>query len=179
MKIQDLVKSVRLNRILAVVLASVLIVVTTACANPPAPTVSGTGSYTERRGQQTELYAPVQKQKGGMNQYEDTEPTVDNKATKTEAKALVDRAKSNLRKSIDAPEDYTRNYREGAPLNERVERLTDDVTSSIKETGEGVVEGTQRGLRNVRENTQDAGKEVEKNVDKAARRASDEIQDRT
>lgn len=179
MRIQDLVKSVRLNRVLAVVIAGVLLVVTTACANPPAPTVSGTGSYTERRGQQTELYAPVQKPKGGMNQYEDTEPTVDNKATKTEAKALVDRAKSNLRKSIDDPKDYARNYRDGAPLDERVERLTDDVTSSIKETGEDVVEGTQRGLRNIRENTQDAGKEVGRNVDQAARKASNEIQDRT
>jgi hypothetical protein len=73
--IKGVFAAVNVRSILAIVLAAVVVLVTTACnANPPAPNVSGTGSYYNKKGQNTELYDTIQPRKDGMNNYSDTDP---------------------------------------------------------------------------------------------------------
>lgn len=73
--IERVFSNFNVRSLLAVVLAAVVVLVTTACnANPPAPNVSGTGSYYNKKGQNTEIYDTTQPRKGGMNQYSDVDP---------------------------------------------------------------------------------------------------------
>lgn len=65
--------SFNLRALLAVVLAVGMMLVTTACSQD-SPSASGTGSYYQKKAQNTELYDTIQPRKGGMNQYEDTDP---------------------------------------------------------------------------------------------------------
>lgn len=65
--------SVSLRSLLSLALAAIVVLVTTACS-PNSPSVTGSGSYYDKKGQNTELYDPIQPRKGGMNQYEDTDP---------------------------------------------------------------------------------------------------------
>lgn len=177
--INDFIKSGRLSRIVVVFCAGMLVWMTAACnANPPAPNVSGTGSYYENRGQATELYDPIQDKKGGMNQYEDVKPTASTRESEAKAKQLVDRAKANTERAASRPEDYARNYRSGKPLGERVEDLADDVTDSVEEVTEGVSRGTQRGVRNLRDNASDAAKDATQGAERATDKAADYVRDR-
>jgi len=175
--LRNFVKSIRPSRIITLFLAGVFVLLNTAC-KPPAPMVSGTGSYNERKSQQTELYDTIQERKGGMNQYEDVEPSASDRAT-AESKELVDSARANLRKSIESPEDYVENYTEGAPLTERVKRLSDDVGESIENTASDVTDAAQRGARTTKRNTQDAAERATRSVEEGAENAADFAQDRT
>jgi hypothetical protein len=176
-KLNNVIKSIKLGRVLGVFLAGCLLVLTTAC-KPPSPQVTGMGAYNENRGQQTELYDPIQEKKGGMNQYSDTDPRLKARGVEAEARKLTERARQNLQNRADNPQEFVENYRQGAPLGERVKNITENVGESAKETLEDVSKGTQRGMRSVRENTQDTAKETTKAAERAADRASRFTQDR-
>ncbi|NJN85129.1 MAG: hypothetical protein HC881_00840 [Leptolyngbyaceae cyanobacterium SL_7_1] len=175
--LRSFVRSIRPSRVITVFLAGIFVLVSTAC-KPPAPNVSGTGSYNARKGQQTELYDTIQDRKGGMNQYEDVEPAASNRAD-LESKQLVDSARANLRKSINSPEDFVENYKEGTPLTERVKRISNDVERSVENTADDVSDAAQRGVRNTQRNTQDAAERVTRNVEQGTEEASDFVQERT
>lgn len=73
--IERVFSAFNVRSLIAVVLAAVVVMVTTACnANPPSPSVTGNGSYYNKKGQNTELYDTIQPRKGGMNQYDDVDP---------------------------------------------------------------------------------------------------------
>lgn len=176
-RLQKLVKSIRISRVVMIFMAGVLVLLNTAC-KPQAPNVSGTGLSNERKAQQTELYAPNQEKKGGINRYNDVESSADNRGD-LKAKELVDSARSNLRKSIDTPEDLVENYKDGAPLGERVKRLSNDVGESIENTANDVTDAAQRGVRNTQRNTENAAERATRSVERGAEEASDFAQDRT
>lgn len=141
---------------LMAVLAGALLLFSTACSNPKVISNSqpdpNTGSYYQKSGQQTELYAPVQERKGGMNMYEDVDPHANTKGTQKMAKKLVENSQDNLKNRMESPQDYVDNYRSGAPLNKRIENLTDNIGSSVEQVKDDFSGGVDRGLRNAKSN---------------------------
>lgn len=169
------IKSLNIFRVLTVFLAGVILFVSTACSSgglqakglnlsnnprPEVPDSAITNSY-----------------EGGMNDFSDVDPRFDTSRADAEAKDLVNRAKHNLQKSVDSPEQYTRNYKSGTPLGERVENLGEDISESTKELTKGFTKGTERGIENIKSNTQDAADDVadsaENTKDKAGYAAKD------
>lgn len=164
-------KKVRVDRLLILVFAGILVITTTAC-NPSSPSVSGTGSYQERVGQPQGLREYTDRADGksrpDLSSYRDNDYRATSKAD-AKAKELTQRADRNAQK-VQSPEDFAESYRQGTPLQERVRNLSDDIGGSAKQLGEDVSKGTQENLRNLRGN-----------VDKAkqnAQRSTDAIQDR-
>ncbi|EAW33299.1 hypothetical protein [Lyngbya sp. PCC 8106] len=161
----DAIKSISFKSVLTVVLAGVLVIVTTACnSNPPAPKITGSGEYHSSKGQDKELYAPVQSKKSdGMYPYEDMDSSASTR-TERKAKELVENAKKNVSK-VNSPQEFAQNFKEGTPLDERVKNLSEDVGESAKQLTEDVASGTKRNARQLKENTQNAVENAESVVD--------------
>lgn len=144
-------KNIRLDRILTVFMAGLLLFVSTACSG------GASAKTADELRQEVPGSAVTNKYEGGMNDYSDVDPRQNRTGAQTKAKGLVDKAqKENAEKSVDSTEQYVENYRSGTPLGERVKRLGEDVGESAKEVTEGVSKGTQKGLQNIKENAQDA-----------------------
>ena len=179
------VKRFPFARIAVVLLAGVLMLVSTACgnaappvssnsspaspmsSNPPTPRSSGEGSYHAKTGanQPTELYDPIQEPEGGMNVYSDTDPRYQRENLGAQIERRVDKAEKNLDKSIESVGDYVDNYTSGAPLGERVRNITDSVGESAEDLTDRVKGGTDRGTQNVKVNT----KRAESNASEAVK----------
>lgn len=166
------VKRLPIARLAVVLLASVMMLVSTACSNatppvstdsnpaspmssnPPTPRSSGEGSYHAKTGanQPTELYDPIQEREGGMNMYSDTDPRYQRDKLGAQIERRVDKAEKNLDKSIESVDDYVDNYTSGAPLGKRIRNITDSVGESAEDLTERAKEGTDRGAQNVKVN---------------------------
>jgi hypothetical protein len=146
------VKSIRLDRILTAFLASVLLLVSTACNSSKVLAKTADDARKE-----VPSAAVTNTYKGGMNDYSDVDPRRDTSEAKAKAKTLVKNAQQNINeKSVDSPGQYVENYRSGTPLGERVRRIGEDVSESTGEVVKGAAKGTQKGLQNIKENAQQA-----------------------
>ncbi|NJR63628.1 MAG: hypothetical protein HC769_35530 [Cyanobacteria bacterium CRU_2_1] len=175
-------KNAWLGRIFIVVLAGFLMFSSTACS-PNSPNVSGTGSYRERVGQSEGLREYTDRADGrkrpGMDSYNEYGEygSGHSRGLDANTKALVDRAEQNNRKAIRSPEDYARNYREGAPLDARVRNLTEDAKDSAQQFKEDVAKGTEENLRNLRSNVDKAGRNIQEITRDASEFAQDRVKD--
>ena len=151
-KVITWLKSIRVDRILTVFLAGVLLFVSTACGSTKV-----LAKTADEVRQEVPSRAITNTYKGGMNDYSDVDPRRDTSEAKAKAKALIDNAQSNIdEKSVDSPEQYAKNYRSGTPLGERVRRLGEDIGESAEEVAEGASKGVQKGVQNIKENAQKA-----------------------
>lgn len=188
------VKRFPIARVVVVLLAGVMMLVSTACGNAapplssdsnpvqpsassglPKPMSSGEGSYHAKTGanQPTELYDPIQKPEGGMNMYSDTDPRYQRKNLGAQIERRVDKAEQNLDKSIESVDDYVDNYTSGAPLGERVRNITDSVGETVDDLTDRVKGGTDRGTQNVKVNA----KRAESNASEAVKGVADDAKD--
>jgi hypothetical protein len=174
-------KNNSLSRIVAVVLAGVLLIFTQACSGPTQATEPSQPGYKAtkiERNDPTKDY-PLSSPAGGMNNFSDVDPRARGNETqaKARAEALKENAKRNVdEKGVDSVEQYVENYRQGTPFGQRVKNLGEDIGSSAQELTEGVSKGTQRGLGNIKDNTKDAAKDLNKNVQRAAEDTSTNVQ---
>ncbi|MCU0526420.1 MAG: hypothetical protein MUF72_16535 [Elainella sp. Prado103] len=157
--------------------ASFLLLFTTAC-NPSSPSVSGTGSYTEGRAPQTELYRPIQPKEGGPNTYSDTDPRRDTSAASAKTKRLIDNAERNLNK-VQSPRELADEVKAARPLKEGTQKISDRVGNTVEELTEDISQGTKRGIKNLERNTtraqegvQDTLDDARQNVDAAGKQAA-------
>lgn len=176
-KLISSLKRIRVGQILTICLASLLILVSTACGGDQTQARTQTSGQTRqdvpsgmqdpvgvKQGKNPRPEVPEEAetntfQKGGMNEFSDVDPRKGMDAANQKAKSLVNRAERNLtEKSTDSPEQFADNYRKGAPIGERVENVTKSVGGATKGAVEDVSKGTQRGLGNIKENTQNATK---------------------
>lgn len=183
---------VRLSRIVIPVLASFVLLLSTACGTPttkisgvdssrggpPGPSLTGTGSYQKGRQPETELYRPIQPNEGGMNSYSDTDPRRNTKGLSSEVKTRVNEADRNIKK-VNTPGEFADDYRSGTPLGERVRNITDSVGDAAKDVSDDVAAGTQRGMRNLKANTQNAVEGTQNTVDNARGNAAAATKDAT
>jgi ElaB/YqjD/DUF883 family membrane-anchored ribosome-binding protein len=179
-------KQLRLERIFIVAMAGFLLLVNTACSQTSPPTSdrshdsilrsadarggASSSPYKGQAQQQRELYDTVQPRKGGMNEYDD-DFKQDSASTKAKASDLINRSKQNLQKRADSPQQYVKNYREGTPLNERVQNITEDVATPAKQLGENLSEGAEKGPRNVKENAAKFRENAPRVIEQAGRNA--------
>ncbi len=155
-QLKNMINSSYLKRLFTIAIAGILIVVTTACnGNPPAPKATGSGEYHSTKGQNKELYSPVQSKKSdAMYPYEDMDKEA-SRETKNKADNLVKNAKKNLSK-VNGPEEFAQNLREGTPLNERVKNLSEDVGESAKQFQQDIASGTKHNVNQLKQNTKNA-----------------------
>lgn len=182
----NVVKRLRLERVLIIVLAGVLILVTTAC-NPNSPSVSGTGQYHEREGQPVGIREYTDradsKARPDMSSYSDNDAR-DTASARARAKALSDRAERNVQK-VQSPGEFVDEYRAGTPIQDRVRNLADDVGESAEQFKEDFAAGTRENTRNLKTNADKAGRNVQRTADdtqrnarRAAEDATDAVRDR-
>jgi hypothetical protein len=167
-KTLDVFKSLRIERALVIILAGVLVLVTTAC-NPNSPSAVGTGSYNERIGQPQGLHEftdrPDGKSRPDLSSYRDNDAR-DTNAARTKARDLSRRADQNVGK-VQSPQDFAESYREGAPINERVRNLSEDVGGAAQQFGEDFSKGAQENLRNLKGNVDKAGRNIQQTAERA------------
>lgn len=139
-KVISWLKSLRLDRILTVFLASVLLLASTACGGSKVLAKSADDVRQEVPGG-----AVTSPYKGGMNNYSDVDPRKSTSETQAKAKALVDNAQRNInQKSVDSREQYVENFQNGAPLGERVRRLGENIGEAAEDITEEASDRTQR-----------------------------------
>jgi hypothetical protein len=137
--------------------AITLLFVSTGC-NPPAPNVVGnSGSYTERKGQQTELYDGVQPATGGMNQHND-DFRYDRGATQGKTDQMIRQADRNLDKT-KTPKDAVNELKNANP-GDNIRRNAEAAKNTVGKVTNDISEGTKRGTENLKANA----KKAERNV---------------
>lgn len=157
-KVINWLKSIRVDRILTVFLAGVLLLVSTACGSTKV-----LAKTSDEVRQEVPSRATTNTYKGGMNNYEDVDARRDTSEAKAKAKGLIENAQQNIdEKSVDSREQYVENYRTGTPLGERVRRIGEDIGESAEEVAEGASKGVQKGVQNIKENAQQAPDYVKK-----------------
>lgn len=157
-KLATWLKNIRVDRILTVFLAGILLFVSTACGSTKvlAKTADNVREEVPSR-------AVTNTYQGGMNDYNDVDPRRDTSEAKAKAKSLIENAQRNINeKSVDSREQYVENYRTGTPLGERVRRIGEDIGESAEEVAEGASKGVQKGVQNIKENAQKAPDYVKK-----------------
>jgi hypothetical protein len=151
-KVNSWLKSIRLDRILTIFLAGILLFVSTACGS--SNVLAKTSDDVREEVPSSAVTNPY---KGGMNDYSDVDPRRDTSEAKAKAKALIENAQKNIdNKSVDSREQYVENYKSGTPLGERVRRVGEDIGESAENVAEGVSKGTKKGIQNIKENAQEA-----------------------
>jgi predicted small secreted protein len=168
--ISSFLKRIRLEQILVVLLAGVLVLATTAC-NPDSPRSSGSGSYGERVGQPSgarEFSGRADaKNRPDLNTYNDYGKygSGDDSGLPAKAKELVRNADRNANRQIQDPGDLIENIREGKPFDQRVKDLSDRVGNRAEQFGEDVSEGAQKNFRTLQENVDSTGRTVKRAAD--------------
>ena len=163
------IKRLNLFRVLTVFLAGVILFVSTACS-PGNVQAKGLNAGNNPRPEIPEN-AITNTYEGGMNDFSDVDPRFDTSRADAKAEDLIDKAKHNIQKSVDSPEQYVHNYKSGTPLGERIENLGEDISESSKELTKGFTKGTERGIENIKSNTQNATDDVAKTADKTKDKA--------
>ncbi|MEW6498200.1 MAG: DUF6658 family protein [Cyanobacteriota bacterium] len=139
-KVISWLKSIRLDRILTVFLAGVLLFASTACGG--SKVLAKSADDVRQEVPSGAVTSPYQ---GGMNNYSDVDPRKNTSEAQTKAKGLVDNAQRNIdKKSVDSREQYVENYQSGTPLGERVRRLGEDIGEAAEDITEEASDRTQR-----------------------------------
>ncbi|HBB33027.1 MAG TPA: hypothetical protein DDZ80_06710 [Cyanobacteria bacterium UBA8803] len=167
-------KQIRLVQLLRVFLASVfMFFASTACSSQVLAKTADQIRPEVPKGAVTSTY------KGGMNDYSDIDPRdpkVDSTKLEAQTNALVKNAEQNLNRRAENPQELGRNYRQGAPLGERVQRLADNVRDRAENLAEGVSGATQKGTENLKRNTGNTAEDVAKSAKRSTEDVKDNIQ---
>lgn len=150
----DWIKRIRVDKLLAVFLAGIFLVFSTACGSRVL------AQTADNIRDEVPHSAVTSRYEGGMNDYADVDPRQDTKQTQAKTKALLDKVEQNLGKRANNPDKLGKNYQEGAAIGQKAQQLADNTREAAENRIEGVSKGTQRGLRNIKENTRDAAEDV-------------------
>ncbi len=197
-KLNQFIKSIRLNRIVTVFLAGLVLLINTACSSTDSTKVSANsdrGFYSENRVYESkenpdyDAYDANQKKKPqeGFNQYED-DPRGDDPNVKAKAERLIQGARANVEKA-DSPKEYAKEvgktgevlgkYTEEIP--DRFNRFKEDISEGIEQrldTTKSNFEKASRDVNRAAEDVSDAAQYKTDEVGKNARRTAENISDR-
>lgn len=162
-KIIGWLNSIRLDRILTAFLVGILMFVSTACSG------GASAKTADQIRQEVPSGAVTSEYKGGMNDYSDVDPRQNTTGSQAKAKALIDNAQRNInQKSVDSVDQYVENYRNGAPLGERVRKIGENVGDSAKNLKEDVAKGSKENFENLQNVTKDLGSKAKDTAEKTA-----------
>lgn len=169
-------KGIQLSRILTIVVVSLLMLLSSACSRANATDVS---SMKEPNGSSPNPPGQVQPYKGGINNFEDVDRNrIDQSSVDAKAKALKDRVERNInQKGIDSPEQYIENFRNGTPLNERIENIGDDLGESADDIKESLQGFGERGSKNLERNLKGVPAKASRTLDQATQNAEAATED--
>ncbi|MEI6441745.1 MAG: hypothetical protein WCO29_01100 [Nostocales cyanobacterium ELA583] len=171
-------QNLRPLKVLTIFLAVSFLFLAQACnrpgiaAQPPQP--AGQPPNVQRYDPSAQNYT-ISPREGGINEFSDVDPRAKRaeKAANVRAEDLIKNAQKNVEsKGVDSVDQYVRNFQAGTPLDERVKRLGENVSSSAEELREGVTKGTQRGIENLQGNIQNAAKDLGKNIQRTSEDAA-------
>jgi gas vesicle protein len=135
-----------------------------------------TNSNNPAPGKVTELYKPIAPAKGGMNNYSDVDPRMDESAAKAKADRLIDKT-DKLQRDVTNPFKQLGKQLDEKGLTERVEDSSKQITRSAKETADDVAKGTKRGYGNLKENTKTFKEDVKSSLENTQRRLENQADD--
>ena len=178
------VKSIRWDRIVTACLIGLLMVVSTACSGNASAKTPDNARTADRIRQEVPSGAVTNRYEGGMNDYSDVDPRKSTSRANAKAQGLIDNAQRNINeKGIDSPEQYVENYRNGAPLGERVKRIGENIGRAAEDVGEQASKGARENVGNAREaarssaeNTKQAANETAQGVKSKVSRDVDRTQ---
>lgn len=189
--ITSTLRKIQLKQTLIVVFASFFLLVNTACSAAPNKVSSVNGADnrqsvqrpTKDIGQKTGLREFTDRKDGNsrpdLSSYVDNDSR-QNSGTSAKAKELIDRARENNTRVIQSPKDYADNYRQGAPLNERVDNISKGVGNAVEDLKEGLSEGAKKNTRQLKSNADRAGdnikqasEDTQQNIKSTVRDAAD------
>jgi ElaB/YqjD/DUF883 family membrane-anchored ribosome-binding protein len=164
-------KSIRLERVLTVFLAGILLLVSTACGGNKV--LAKTADDARQEVPSGAVTSPYQ---GGMNDYSDVDPRTDTSEAQAKAKALVDNAQRNIdEKSVDSAQQYVENYRSGTPLGERVRRIGENVGEAAEDVGEKAAKGSRENAQKVGETAEDVSQSAKQSAKETADAAQSKV----
>lgn len=170
-KVVAWLKSIRLERILTVFMAGILVFVSTACSGQASAKTPSAKTADQIR-QEVPESAVTNIYEGGMNDYSDIDPRKDTTEAQAKAKGLVDNVQKNIdEKSIDSPGQYVENYRGGAPLGERVQRIGENAGEAAKSVTGQAAKGAQENVQSA----QEAAGSAKQSADQAANAAQSKV----
>jgi hypothetical protein len=177
-KIIQSIESIKLNRILVVFFAGILLFVSTACGNSNSTDVAdrnpGKDAHAKTLSTDKDVdydyYDANQPKQGGMNKYND-DPRYDRSDLKAKSEELVDRARANVNKSPDFPGGYVDEVSDAA--SNSYNRLKNNVPQKIDEVKENASEGIQNRFETTKKNFNRASEDISR----AAENVSDSAQD--
>lgn len=172
-------KGLQMARILTIFLVGLLMFVSTACnggASAKTPGDPRIGKTADQIRQEVPSSAVTNEYKGGMNDYSDVDPRFNPKQSEAKAKGLVDNAQKNINeKSIDSREQYVENYRNGAPLGERVGKIGENVGKAAENVTGEASKGAQENLQNAQEVGKDVAQKGKQTADQAGYAAESKV----
>ncbi len=162
-KITAWLKSIRLDRLLTVFMATLLLLVSTACSTR---VLAKTADEVRPEVPEGAVTSP---KTGGMNEYSDVDPRFNPSGAQVKAKELVENAQKNIdEKSIDSPQQYVENYRSGTPLGERTRRIGEDLGEATENVGKDLTKGAQKNAEKGKAKSEEAAQSVKQNTQKVA-----------
>ncbi|MDX2232358.1 MAG: hypothetical protein NW220_22175 [Leptolyngbyaceae cyanobacterium bins.349] len=186
-RVATFARSLRLRQALIVTLIGLLALTSTACSGATdarsADNVGvkqgyyGSSPYDKNDGPTRELYKPVQKREGGMNNYND-DPKYDRADVKANVQERVRQAAENLNKNqAHNPKEVFSNIKNRNPLDDKAEQTSDSITKSAEKLANDFSEGTRKGVRNVQENLDRAGDAAPRVLNESKRNAQGALDD--
>lgn len=162
-RVLSFLKRVRLNRLLAAAIVSLVMLFSTACSRAGA---ADTAILKEPNNPNPT--AQTQPYKGEINNFDDVDTTRVSKAdVDTKAKALKDRVKRNInKKGIDRPGQYVEKFRSGAPLQERTESIANDAGQTANDVKKNLQQVGERSSKNLERSAKDATGQSSRLLDK-------------
>jgi hypothetical protein len=147
-------QSLRLERVLFVLLAGVILLANVACSNGSPSSVASDNS-PGYEAESTSAYRVRQQPEGGMNGYSDVDPRRDTSETDAKVRDLVKRAEVRIQDDRN-PKEVIQDTLKEKPLNERAREFSNQVSDSTKNAAENASQATQKGFRNLQKNTGNA-----------------------
>jgi hypothetical protein len=180
LKVKDLVSFLFTRKVGMAIATVSLLMIATACSTGGTTSGSGSsgasgpevvgsgGTYSNRKGQQTELYDAVQPNTGKMNQHND-DFRYDKGESQNKADKLIRQADRNLDK-VQSPKDYVENLKDQSKPVEWTNNFAKDTKENAEQLKTDISKGTERGAKNLKANAKRAADNVQESADETAER---------
>jgi vacuolar-type H+-ATPase subunit H len=166
-------KEMRWQRAIVTILASSLLILSTACTSASINDTSS-NPYDNQVGQSKDLYDPVQRRVDGINQYNDDVRYDADRGRKVDR--LIEQAEQN-KERVQGPRDYVENLQDNAQLERRAEEFSEDVRTDVKRLKTDVSNTVEEGIDTIKRNVQQAGRNVQQAVEETQQNIQEATRD--
>ena len=140
----------QIKRVATLIVASMFLIVSTACSNPNVTADGASSIFPEKEGKPTTQYGgkPKADLEGGMNRYSDTDPRRDTAAAEAKTKFMVDKAKKQASRQSD-PIQEVKSELDKSDIPETIEKVSTQVNRSVQRQVSNTAEAAKDGLQSL------------------------------